>query len=350
MKTLKEWFDNLSEDAQSLLKNNCDWIDTDKPDYYRDDTMIDTDEMIYRINRINKYSNSDQADLFMFSYLDMYKRHHTEEETSKLLNTVIKRFVEQDDDYIYCDLPKNFYQLFDSLEAKRKMFILIHSSRSRRLSLFDQLYLVDDFDKIPQYIDIENTLFPDALDDRLSEIFTKDLIKSLCKANENKILVNFGKPNDLFDELFFCENGWNDTQKRCVLKSLYVSNFTHCQTSDTDLTKFEDFMERIVCVDKRYLRFIYDIVVKIPALGNKIYEQKKDSSDLTGDEKGDQLYKYNKTVRKLAKLANICSRKSLSKVNGRAYKELSPLIKIYGYDFSTLYDVIMDEDDQLHNN
>ena len=91
---------------------------------------------------------------------------------------------------------------------------------------------------------------------------------------------------------------------------------------------------------------MYEIIDKLPALGNKVYEQKKPDCDLKGDEQGDQVYRYNKTIRKLAKLANICSRKSLSKVNGKLYKEVAPLVKIYGYDFNTLYAVVMDEDDE----
>lgn len=349
MKTLKQWFDGLSTEAQCAIRDNCDWFDMNEPDYYRKSDLLSTDELMKNIFRVNKYSSEDKFELFLSAFLTEFKYHSTDEEFMSIITALRLRFVEEDDDdSIWYGLPKRLYQLMPTKELQKEWFLLSHYSRRKCLGLFDQLYLVEDYDKIPEYIDMEKCSFEYSVDsDVLMEIFGKDLIMSIYRDNENKLYVNYGKPSAIFDELFFCENGWNEQQKKSMLKKLYVSNWRRKQTDSDDLISFKDFIERIVCVDKKYLRFMYDIIDRVPAVGNKIYDEKKPDEDLKGDERGDQLYRYNKTIRKLAKLANICSRKSLSKVNGKAYKELSPLIKIYGYDFNTLYDVIMDEQDEI---
>jgi hypothetical protein len=109
----------------------------------------------------------------------------------------------------------------------------------------------------------------------------------------------------------------------------------------------EDFMERIVAVDHKYLRYLYNIVEKLPSLATEIYEQKKPDEELTGNESIPQTYRYSKDIRKLAKIAHACARKSVSKVNSAFLKEISPLLKIYGYNFNTIYDALYPEDESI---
>lgn len=343
MKTLKEWFDGLNEDCQNLIKMNTNWIDTNEPDYYKNSIKDSNLDFIKRYLKLNRYSTSDQNELFTLYFLNEYKKTHTEEDFEEIAKVIYHRNVEfeSDSDYMYCSLPKDYYLLFkDNKPRMKEMFKITHFNRQKRLTLFDQLFLVDDFDNIK--IDTDISIFPDSIDDKYIEIFGEDIITELCKKNENKVNISRNKPSKVFDKLFFCKDGWNESQKHNVIKANYLRNYKKSYVDSDDLSTFEDFMKRIVSVDKSYLKYMYDIIEKMPPLGNKIYELKKNETDEESST-STSAFRYSKDIRKLAKIANICARQSISKVNASFLKEIAPLIKLYGYNFTAIFNMLYPE-------
>ena len=129
--------------------------------------------------------------MFLSAFLTEYKYHSNDEEFMSIITALRMRFVEEeDDDSIWYGLPKRLYQLMPTKELQKEWFLLSHYSRRKCLDLFDQLYLVEDYDKIPEYIDMENCSFEYSVDsDVLMEIFGKDLIMGIYRDNENKLYV-----------------------------------------------------------------------------------------------------------------------------------------------------------------
>ena len=53
MKTLKQWYDSLSESTQAWIDNNCSaWFDKNQADYYRKPEIdVDTKGLDWFLNR-----------------------------------------------------------------------------------------------------------------------------------------------------------------------------------------------------------------------------------------------------------------------------------------------------------
>ena len=341
MKTLKQWYDSLSEDAQLRLRINCTaWLDISEEDYYRKLRLSSLSELTNGIIKCNQYSNSDRADLFMLAFMQELKANHDEKTFNDYCALLTHQYVDIED--VYSDLPKDFWMLFDDRNKQKEMFKICYQTRQHALTLYNQLFFVEDFDNIPQYIDLEHGMFTEQLSDVTVEIFGREIIRNYLKIKPLDMLFETGKESKLFDDLFFCEDGWTEEQKNHFLDYRYYPRHERKISDSDDLESFEDFIKRIVSVDQRYLRNIYNIISKVPSIGNKVYSQKKPDSELTGNETPEMTFRYSKLIRKLARIANICARKSLSDVNGKFLKEISPIIKMYGYNWNDIYDCIMD--------
>lgn len=343
MKTLKQWYDELGEEAQLWVDNNCStWFDKSQPDYYRKEVVNDLAHFMTfdeDINRLPKYSTSSCLRYYSTVLVKTMRYLVSQNMLSeKTFQDNLASMLNRDTD----DVSKDVW-LYDS-ERKLDTFVRLHQKRGYNsthwLQLKDYLYLVTDFDNIQLPEETLNHNLGEDLDITvLSQLLGKTFALSWAKENCLDFVdtLRHGIQNDIFDELFFCENGWTDEQKKHILDRMYVITRHYRHDTENNLIRIADFMERIVSVDKSYLKFLYRILNNVPAMGNKMYEQKKEGSELTGNESIPQTYRYPKDIRKLARIINICIRKSLSNVNAAALKEISPLIKIYGYNFKDIY-------------
>lgn len=337
--TLREWYDNLSENGQKVFRGMTRlWFDENEPDGYRKLNPDFSEEL----SKLSYHSSSDGKDFFAIQYLALYKQTHTVDEFNKVLLDTINKFFRRENGYLDKNITPDIILLCDDIELRRDFVKLIYTDRYEQLPLGKALYLVNDFSNVPRELSKYKIQEVDCIEDGLQEIVGTETVKQLAVESPNLVCVKNNEDNDLFDDVFFCENGWNDDQRRRFIRQYYCNTYSHKIVQDRYQDGFRDFIKRIVAVDQKYLRYMYDIIAECPALGNKIYDEKKPDDELTGNETPEMTFRYSKLIRKLARIANICARKSLSGVNGKALKELSPLIKLYGYNFNDIYDCIMD--------
>lgn len=351
MTTLKEWYDSLSPDAQYLIRNHCEnWFDVEQDDYYRRVTSQQPMEYILaNILNMNVYSSDRTKNNFCMLFLNEYKKTHTEQELQSVITTIMARFVDTDrSGYPYKHLDMGIIFMSEDEEFRKKQFINMNTYRyndKTYMKLWDALYLLDDYSDVPNKL--KNIPFEldgiDEISDGLDEIVGMEATKQLCVDSPSLVNIRRGKQSDLFDECFFCENGWSEDQCIRWIKNTYAHTYSHTIVQPDYQDGFRDFIERIVSVDQKYMRYMYDIIKECPALGNKVYDEKKPAGELTGNETPEMTFRYSKFIRKLARIANICARKSLSNVNGKFLKEVGPVIKFYGYNWNDIYDCIMDE-------
>ena len=350
MTTLKEWYDSLSPNAQYLIKNNCEWFDVEQDDYYK--KVINSQPMPHLLAKIlgmNVYSSDRTKSDFCLMFLNEYKKTHTEKDLQDIINILITRFVDTDrSGYPYEHLNMDIIFMSDDKDFVRQKFINTNTCKydnKTYMKVWNALYLLDDYSDVPNAL----KKLPFELDgidgvcDGLDEIIGMEATKQMCIDSPSLVTIRRGQQSELFDECFFCENGWSEDQCIRWIKDTYAHTYSHTIVQSDYQDGFRDFIERIVSVDQKYLRYMYDIIKECPALGNKVYDEKKPDDELTGNETPEMTFRYSKFIRKLARIANICARKSLSNVNGKFLKEVGPVIKFYGYNWNDIYDCIMDE-------
>ena len=338
MKTLKQWYTELSDPAKKWIKKNCSaWFDENESDCYRKIHKQTPDEAIESIllnmpDRCSYFGSDDRERVIDMALRALYSCGASN--VDKLLDKMKKVYNEY--------LPENFHIYYDK-SKQEEIFKELHGRNTYYDDTETKFYLSDYLYSIKDFSNIEIDFSKIRLQSQDSEPVVEEIIgRENFKHIINENLLNFvenirrREPNQMFDELFFCENGWNDEQKRKVLRHRYCKN--------DDLTMIEDFFERIVSVDHSYLRFIYNIISSNTSLAMKIYNQKKPEFELKGNETIPQLYRYPKEIRKLVRIAHVCALENVSKVNAGYFKEIAPLIKIYGYNFNDIYNALYPED------
>jgi hypothetical protein len=350
MKTLKQYFDSLTPNAQEWIKNECeDWFDINEPDYYKKAKVTSSNKVIENYieelpEQVSYYSSLNRQTLVKLALESMINNPAISQATiDKFVVSMVNKFASDctRDIHMYVS-DKYKAQVFDKRNNES-----YHSDDRVTLDIAHYLYTLKDFseiklnwDKIYEDSEIVKTVMEDVLGrDNYLDIISKNNTSFVEK-------LPIKQMNDIFDELFFCRDTWNKSEKLRLLKVRYVNQLMKGE-SEYNLKLVEDFMERIVAVDHKYLRYLYNIVEKLPSLATEIYEQKKPDEELTGNESIPQTYRYSKDIRKLAKIAHACARKSVSKVNSAFLKEISPLLKIYGYNFNTIYDALYPEDESI---
>lgn len=347
MKTLKQYFDSLSPEAQNWIENECcDWFDKNEPDYYKKAKITNSNKVLEDYiaglpEQVHYYSNLNRQDLVKLTLEAMINDPATSQETiDKFAVTMVNKFASD------CNRDIHMYV---SDKYREEVFKIRHnesyySSDETKLAIENYLYTVKDYDnielnwlKLYDNHDLSKTVMLDILG-RKNYL---DIIDKNSTGFVEQLKIN--EMNDIFDELFFCSDKWDNKEKKRLLKARYVNGLSKGCTH-SNLALVEDFMQRIVAVDHKYLRYLYDIVETLPSLATEIYEQKKPDDELTGKETIPQTYRYSKDIRKLAKIAHACARKSVSKANSAFLKEISPLLRIYGYNFNDIYDALYPED------
>lgn len=340
MKTLKQWYDSLSESTQLWIDNNCkSWFDKNQADYYRKpSTKINENGLDWYLNSPWNTTDSDYSNTTEF-----VKRYV---KTMKYLAdiNVIKR--ESADDAILAVIKSNISQkrswLYLSDEKKKAGFTLAYgkSYYNDKLELHNYLYLIDDFDNIN--IDLEKCIKP-TLTKEVIEIIGMDNARKIAETMDTYDLrqaVKWGKDNALIDELLFCEaSNLTQAKKRELIAKVYWDN-SYIPNEDS----VADFFKRIVAVDHSYLRYFINIVHQYPAIAMKLYTQKKPAEELTGNESVAETFRYSKELRKLFVIAHMCELKNMTKNKASIAKEVAPLLKIYGYNWNEIYDAMYPED------
>lgn len=340
MKTLKQWYDSLSEDTQKWVDVNCSaWFDKNQADYYRKAPEYALDEKAFRemlkISMDDRNSESTQTRMLSARYAAAL--YYLNQKHPELIDTKTK------DDRILELLENSYLRSSD-------MFLYI-ADRDKKLTAFDKtfrrysnytfenyLYLISDYSNI--VLDTEMCSIP-MMSAQVVEILGKEQAKQLL--NDTDIgptakMIRAGEDNELFDEMFFCDKDMTQYRKKLILNELYCANYHMPDTKD-----IQDFFKRIVAVDHSYLRFIYQIIDKYPSLAMKLYNEKKPNMEIEGKGVSEQ-FRYSPEIRRMFIIAHMCTLKRVTKTKASITKEVAPLLKIYGYNFDTIYDALYPDD------
>ena len=335
MKTFKQWFNSLSDGTQAYLINECKWIDTTSKDYYKHpndfDSQLLTQSLVIK-SKIEKdrYIDNDDNDE---AYVLMLKKFQ-----DKLAPDVYKYLM-------HAWIDRNTYSATDKVDAfdlreyykeyavkKQAQYPV---GRIFRYPLQQYLLVLEDFSNIDWSLcKTEDIAFNGAT----MEILGHDEVVRLAKENPqrldlssscNKQEIN----NPVFDELFFCKDGWTKEQKRRVIENYRMN--------EDDV---EDFMKRIVAVDESYLRYVGTYFIdNYPALGMHLYKQKKTEDELNALPPGHKIedeYRYPKSYRKLFQIAACCARENVGKAMAGTIGDASGILKMYGYNFNMIFDCL----------
>jgi hypothetical protein len=331
MKTLKQWYDKLSESTQKYVVANCyEWFDLEQPDYYKKGLQVNLDLNNKFGSLIGEgFDTRDNISIALAKYLIIMRD-----------NKIINSNTTGD---LMLELARNNKKVFAYLEREQKLEVLKSEyqdslDNKRGVPLDKFLFMTEDFD----HIDITKLHKGMSLTPSVIEIvgYTKakqrardlPLTLSIEKyKDENDVGDVFN--NKMFDELFFDENGWDDTQKQYVINEWYKPT----------LSDVQDFMLRIVSVDFSYLRFIPQIIAQDSAIASKVYNQKKPDSELTGNERIEQTFRYRKDIRKMWQVAAVCRRKRIGKAMSGTLGECAALARMYGWDFDKVLEVTYPE-------
>lgn len=343
MKTLRQFYDSLSEPAKIWIDTHCFyWFDKNEPDCYRKIVIKDKDALYAKLQdktEFSSYDSSKSLRIIADKYAGLLKylyTTHPEIISENMLNQCIEEMLQYKAASSDTWLNMSERKLIDGY--KQTHF------RYSKIDFAKYLYFIKDFDNFE--VDLEVSENPTLTAEVVEIIGIKQAKKIASQLDEFYLakMVQMGKPNELFDELFFCKDSpLNQAKKMSILRRIYA-NSNYLPTESI----VEDFFNRIVAVDHSYLRFLYDIIAKYPALAMKLYTQKKPDSELTGNETVAETFRYPKEIRKLFVIAHTCALKRVSKVKNGMIKEVAPLLKIYGYKWDDIYDAMYPEDSKLN--
>lgn len=319
MKTIEEWFQGLTEEQQQYLINTVTGFDVNVPGYFKFDQGFETDKLLNFISRGNLESsgfssiNRKEVHLFLISSLNKCNKELVSD--SVFFDYLLNAYY--DVSHIRELLPRDVYLKY--LDVR-------HKGRTEGEYVLDKLFITTkDFDNI----DWSNLCpFEYYCNEKLFGIMGRENAKTWLKENPAAFDINSNSPliNEIFDELFFGEDGWDEYDRDIIVRKYWGS-----------INDFNKLLERIICVDKKYYKYIYQFVERQTAVATKIYTEKKPEEELTGNEATEQLYRYSKEIRKLAQIAACCVRKNISKTMTGTLADVAGLMKIYNYDFDTIF-------------
>lgn len=342
MKTFKQWFNSLSEETQKYLIKNCTWIDLESKDYYRhpDKKKLDTllkvklDEVKKSISEDGYYRSSTTNQQLGIIITQQHKDTLDHESYMYILTALTDNV---GCNTAYCDA----FDLREMVKAKHDRTAEYNKDKSewsRRkdtYSLSEKLLIMEDFSTF----DWSDTDVGDiCLDDVTAEILGHDEVIRRAKENPRCFTIrgnyrSFKTDNSIFDELFFCADGWTKEQKDRIIHDY-----------DYDMRGVEDFMKRIVSVDESYLRYIGTYFIRnCPALGMHLYKQKKSQEEIDAlplKHRQEDEYRYSKSYRKLFQIAACCARENVGKAMAGTIGDISGILKMYSYNFNQIFDCL----------
>lgn len=315
MKTFKQWVDGLGEAARDYIEKRCsDWADFTTKDYYRKIDPNDTELLRKLIKEAYGYNKADKL-LLATSMLLLQKADAESEEMFKTL-------LVNNGDY------DNTLCAVIGRDAYREWYKNKYGQRLNK-SIDYILLMTDDFDNIDfsEYDNGNLTADPEYFD-----IFGEEYMLNFLRENPRLFKpTRLAIDDERFDKLFFGENGWTEAQKKQV-----IGNYTG------DVWQMDDFLERIVAVDKSYLKYVYNIIYRDAAAAAKLYTAKKDNYDVNTTTV-QQRFRYSKELRKLFMIAGCCARESLPKTKAGTIGDISALVKLYNFDFNSIFDCLYPE-------
>ena len=334
MKTFKEWYQSLGEKAQARLKIELPWLDTKTDDFFAKTELTKDNEDDIVMTCLNKIANSGSY------YLD-------NDITTKLAFVAVQNYLAQNPkaldkearDFVICKIGQETHETRDMLTKEyRRMLIRKNHPQEEKYSLRDLLYLTDDFDNI----EWGKLKLSCKLDDAMCEMISKDVIIEKLKEQPELIRIEYGNyDNDIFDELFFGKDGWTEQQKHRVIKDIY----------DGSGKAIEDFVGRLVTVDKSCLKYIMDMIRYSSCDSNltEAAKRKKPEDELEAKNipsSSQMAYFYNKELRTAFQIAWCCRKERLAATRAKNVGELASIIKLYNYDYAqimeALYPLIID--------
>lgn len=321
MKTIEEWFQGLTETQQDYIKRTANGFDVNIPGYFEFNKDLDADKILSFIAR---------------GRLDSAGSTNTERREANLflvysLNKCNKELLSDDMFITYLDntyYDASYVRKYLSKEIYLKLLESKYSRYGEGIYDLDQLLIsTEDFDNI-NWNKLKNS--SSFCNEELFGIMGREKAKEWLKEHpaafdiyrdEERPLID-----ELFDELFFGENGWCESDKKVVVRRYAAHQY-----------RFDDLLKRVICVDKKYYKYIYPFIENRTAMANEIYTAKKSEEELTGNETVEQVYRYSKEIRKLAQIAACCVRGNISKAMTGTLAEVAGLMKIYQYDFDKIF-------------
>lgn len=337
MKTFRQWYDELPEDAQKYVRTFY-WVDPSQPSgrkYIDSIRNADTEALLQtRMIRCND-GRAIKSEIVYPTFVRATKEDFSEDEVL----TIYAKLTDDDHDFIYYISPELQPKVLDRMYE-------IKNDRPRHVPKI--IESIEDFDNMPQ-IDVRHIYLGNVLNNNqcsfavLELIIGKHILKEYLKNNPIsygwRVYESSGLHNTIFDELFFGENGWSDANKIKFIRNYEVY-----------IPAFYDFMKRIVAVDERYIKAVYLFAQKRVSFMTELYQKHKEDEDLTGNETKDGLYRFLKKYRKLFKIAQCCVRKSIKGQNLKILKDEAGLIRLYDFDFDRIFDSLYPEFEHLDLN
>lgn len=334
MKTFKEWFDGLSERTQAVIIDNCDWVDMNEPDYRKKAHPIKEVDVLLKKLMWNYSSESNFFRSVSLSALREFTLEfiRTVGDKGLLPVSTVDKIVK---DYTETDCSGRWVDIKDSILREKAFDEQYRGSWSRMYNFWAYLATVKDFDNITW----ENCdLSRHNLTVERMEILGKEKAKEVLKENP-ALMCN---PNELpldceiFDELWFGEDGWTNTQKHAIMRK-YSPNMEH----------FKDFIQRIVAVDHGYLRWMQYFIEQSSAFATDIYSERKPEEEITSTTGVQGKFRFNKDIRQLAHVCACCERKRVGKAMQANLGISGSLLKLYGFNFNEIYNALFPEDTEI---
>lgn len=343
--TLREYIDSLPEKSQQWLKDNCKFIDFESKDGYRHyEPQADIIETRLADQSYNRKISESEIVVNMLLLRDdkgeyVYGNSNTmstDERNETVYRIVYDRHGSEMLNYreTYY-LPLGYVRLAAKEKIKRYQEDQDESNKNK-LRLVDLLLFTDDFSNIDW-----NTLYMDSyyeMNEALLAIFPKEIAKKYLLERPDALAVdNIPMNCDVFDELFFGEDGWTEDQKKVILRKF------------TDTTNsVANFMERIVAVDKKYLRYIYQIICRTrdsngpKSFSNQLYCLQKPVDELANCKKK-LKYRYSDEYRKLFWIVRCCYLGYTNRTAVSKMKDAGSILKLYGYNFDEIFNMLYPE-------
>lgn len=330
MKTFKEWYQSLGDKAQEKVRS-FGWVDMSTSDGYAKTELTE--------KNLDQYIKDNLAEI-----MSDHSSYYMDGTSKTLLSYIaIKEFLDRHPKYMSSDNKNELIRKFVNessdikpLLSREQRIACIEAKASyrdeKRYSLEELIYITDDFDTIDWSKLKDNT----GLDDALVQMMDEEHILERLKVEPTLIrITKQDYDNDLFDKLFFGEDGWTEEQKRQVIRH-------HYSACSSDI---EDFVGRIVSVDMSNLKYLPHIIRYGHDTSSLTaeFKRKKSEEDLTANgisSKSQSSYFYSKEVRTAFQILWCCKNERMAASRARAVGELASIIKLYNYDYQQIIDAL----------